>query len=313
MSASEISHNARHLKQSHLSNGSKLGKHEHFIVPSGKKISLKDYDPGFTSHYKDKDEASVKLRKDVKRLAKYQNILYAQNTYAVLVMLQAMDTAGKDGVIRHVMSGVNPQGTQVHSFKAPSTEELSHDFLWRNMKALPERGGIGIFNRSYYEEVLVVRVHPELLDLQRLPPMDKGKDIWKHRFDEINNFEKYLVRNGIVVLKFFLNLSKDEQKRRLLARINRPEKNWKFSMNDAKERAHWDDYMKAFEDALNHTSTEHAPWYIVPADNKWFTRTVVADVIVEKLKSLNLSYPKLSKEHMKHLSEAKELLENEPS
>lgn len=287
--------------------------HDHLIVKPGETIRLKDCDPGFTSHYKDKDEASVKLRKDVKLLAEYQNVLYAQNTYAVLVMLQAMDTAGKDGVIRHVMSGVNPQGTQVHSFKAPSAEELSHDFLWRNMKALPERGGIGIFNRSYYEEVLVVRVHPELLDLQRLPPMAKGKNIWQHRFDEINHFEKYLVRNGIVVLKFFLNLSKAEPKRRLLARINRPEKNWKFSINDAKERAYWDDYMNAFEDALNHTSTEHAPWCIIPADNKWFTRTVVADVIVEKLKSLDLSYPTVSEDHVQHLREAKELLENEPS
>lgn len=287
--------------------------HDHFIVPPGKKIRVKDYDPSFTDHYKNKDEASVKLRKDIKRLAKYQNILYAQNTYALLVMLQAMDTAGKDGTIRHVMSGVNPQGTQVHSFKAPSAEELDHDFLWRSMKALPERGGIGIFNRSYYEEVLVVRVHPEILDLQKLPPGATGKDIWKHRFDEINSFEKYLVRNGIVVLKFFLNLSKAEQKRRLLARINRPEKNWKFSLADAKGRAYWDDYMNAFEDIFNHTSTEHAPWYIIPADHKWFTRTVIADVIIEKLKSLKLSYPVVSEEHRQHLLEAKELLENEPS
>ena len=308
MSTLETSHPTN---QKDHSKDSRPVNHDHFIVPPGKKISLKDFDPGFTSHYKDKDEASVKLRKDVKRLAKYQDILYAQNTYAVLVMLQAMDTAGKDGVIRHVMSGVNPQGTQVHSFKAPSAEELDHDFLWRNMKALPERGGIGIFNRSYYEEVLVVRVHPEILNAQKLPPEAKGKNIWKHRFEEINNFEKYLVRNGIVVLKFFLNLSKDEQKRRLLARINKPEKNWKFSIGDARERAHWDDYMNAFEDTLNHTSTEHAPWYIIPADNKWFTRTVVADVIVEKLKSLKLSYPAVSEEHMRHLLEAKELLENE--
>jgi len=286
--------------------------HDHFIVTPGSTIRLKDYDPGFTAHYKDKDEASAKLRKDIKQLAKYQNLLYAQNTYALLVVLQAMDTAGKDGTIRHVMSGVNPQGTQVHSFKAPSAQELNHDFLWRSLKAMPERGGIGIFNRSYYEEVLVVRVHPELLDLQHLPPEAKGTDIWKHRFDEINAFEKYLVRNGVVVLKFFLNLSKEEQKRRLLARINRPEKNWKFSLNDAKERAHWDDYMNAFEETFNHTSTEWAPWHIIPADNKWFTRTVVADVIVEKLKSLNLSYPEVSEEHRKHLLEAKELLENEP-
>lgn len=287
--------------------------HDEFIVPPGKKIRLKNYDPGFTSHYKNKDEAATKLRKDIKRLAKYQDVLYAQNTYALLVVLQAMDTAGKDGTIKHVMSGVNPQGTQVHSFKAPTAEELGHDFLWRNMKALPERGGIGIFNRSYYEEVLVVRVHPEILDLQKLPPVAKGKTIWKHRFDEINNFEKYLVRNGIVVLKFFLNLSKEEQKRRLLARINTPEKNWKFSLADAKERGYWDDYMNAFEDCFNHTSTEHAPWYIIPADNKWFTRTVVADVIIEKLKSLKLSYPVVSEEHKQRLLEAKELLENEPS
>jgi len=265
--------------------------HDHFIVPPGKKIRLKNYDPGFTGHYKDKDEASAKLRKDVERLAKYQNVLYAQNTYALLVILQAMDTAGKDGTIRHVMSGVNPQGTQVHSFKAPSGEELDHDFLWRSMKALPERGGIGIFNRSYYEEVLVVRVHPENLDLQRLPPGAKGKGIWKRRFDEINYFEKYLVKNGIPVLKFFLNLSKGEQKRRLLARINTPEKNWKFSLADAKERAHWDEYMNAFEETFNHTSTEWAPWHIIPADNKWFTRTVVADVIVAKLKSTEIELP----------------------
>lgn len=288
-------------------------KHEHFIVSPGKKFCLKDYDSGFTGHYKNKDDASVKLRQDVKRLVKYQNILYAQSTYAVLVLLQGMDTSGKDGVIKHVMSGVNPQGTQVHSFGVPSAHELSHDFLWRNMKALPERGGIGIFNRSYYEEVLVVRVHPKLLELQRLPPKAKGQDIWQHRFEEINNFEKYLVRNGIVVLKFFLNLSKDEQKKRLLARIDRPEKNWKFSMDDAKKRAHWDTYMSAFEDALNHTSTEHAPWYVIPADNKWFTRAVIADVIVEKLKSLDLKYPKVGEDHLRHLAEAKELLESESS
>ena len=285
--------------------------HSHFMVPPGKKTRLKDYDPGFTSHYKNKDEASAKLRRDIERLAKYQDVLYAQNTYALLVILQAMDTAGKDGTIQHVMSGVNPQGTQVHSFKAPSAEELDHDFLWRSMKALPQRGEIGIFNRSYYEEVLVVRVHPEILDLQRLPPGAKGKGIWKHRYDEINTFEKYLVRNGIVVLKFFLNLSKGEQKRRLFARINTPEKNWKYSLADVKERSFWDDYMNAYEDTLNNTSTEHAPWYIIPADNKWFTRTVVADVIIEKLKSLKLSYPVVSKEQRQHLLEAKRLLENE--
>lgn len=286
-------------------------KHSHFIVPPASKILLKDYDPKFTGDYQTEEDASVKLREDIKRLAKYQDVLYAQNTYALLVVLQAMDTAGKDGAIRHVMSGVNPQGTQVHSFKAPSAEELDHDFLWRSMKALPERGNIGIFNRSYYEEVLVVRVHKEILELQKLPPSAQGKGTWKHRFEEINHFEKYLVRNGIIILKFFLNLSKEEQKRRLIARIDLPEKNWKFSLADATERVHWDKYMAAFEDALNHTSTEWAPWYIVPADNKWYTRTVIADVISEKLKSLKLSYPAVSEEHLRDLLLAKEVLENE--
>ena len=285
--------------------------HDHFIVPPGGKIRLKDYDPGFTSHYKNKDEAAAKLRKDVKRLAKYQDVLYAQNTDALLIVLQAMDTAGKDGAIRHVMSGVNPQGTQVHSFKSPSDEELDHDFLWRSMKALPERGGIGIFNRSYYEEVLIVRVHPEVLARQRLPAKAKGKEIWKRRFNDINHFEKYLVGNGIAVLKFFLHLSKDEQKRRLLARIETPEKNWKYSLTDAKQRTFWGDYMNAYEDALNHTSTAWAPWYVIPADNKWFTRTVVADVIIEKLKALKLNYPVVSDEHRQQLFESKQILEKE--
>ncbi len=287
--------------------------HEHFIVSPSKKIRLKDYDPGFTHPYKNKNEAVTKLQEDIKLLAKYQDVLYAQNIYALLIILQAMDTAGKDGTIRHVMSGVNPQGTQIFSFKAPSVEELDHDFLWRSFKALPERGRIGIFNRSYYEEVLIVRVHPEILNLQQLPPEAKGKDIWKHRFDQINHFEKYLVNNGIIVLKFFLNLSKEEQKRRLLSRIDTPEKNWKFSLADVKERAYWDNYMNAFEDTFNHTSTEHAPWYIIPADNKWFTHTVIADVIVEKLKSLKLSYPEVSEEHRQNLIKAKELLEKETS
>lgn len=287
--------------------------HDDFIIPPGKKIRLKDYDPGFTSHFKDKEEASAKLKKDIERLAKYQEVLYAQNTWALLVVLQAMDTAGKDGTIRHVMSGVNPQGTQVHSFKAPSDEELDHDFLWRSAKALPERGNIGIFNRSYYEEVLVVRVHPELLDSQKLPRETMGKNIWKQRFEQINNFEQYLVANGIAVLKFFLNISKEEQKQRLLARIDTPDKNWKFSVRDPMERRYWDDYMECYEDAFNHTSSEDAPWYIIPADNKWFTRTAVADVIVEKLKSLKLKYPVVSKKERKHLLEAKALLENELS
>ena len=286
--------------------------HEHFIVPPGKKIRLKDYDTGYTGKFKDKGEAAEKLEADIKRLAKLQDVLYAQNTHALLIIFQAMDAAGKDGTIRHVMSGVNPQGTQVYSFKAPSSEELDHDYLWRSFKALPERGRIGIFNRSYYEEVLVVRVHPEILSSQQLPAEAKErKNLWKRRFEEINNFEHYLVRNGVHVLKFFLNVSKEEQKQRFLARINTPEKNWKFSVNDAKERAHWDDYMHAFEDAFNHTSTEWAPWHIIPADRKWFTRAAVADIIIAKLNSLDLSYPKLSEEHMRDLQKAKELLESE--
>ena len=285
--------------------------HEPFIVPPRKKIRLKDYDPAYTGKFKDKTEASEKLARDIVRLAELQDVLYAQNTYALLIIFQAMDAAGKDGTIRHVMSGVNPQGTQVYSFKAPSPEELDHDYLWRSSKALPERGRIGIFNRSYYEEVLVVRVHPQILELQQLPPESRGKSVWKRRFEEINDFERYLVRNGVHVLKFFLNVSKQEQKRRFLARINTPEKNWKFSSADVREREHWDEYMDAFEDAFNHTSTRWAPWYVIPADHKWFTRAAVADVIISKLKSLNLRYPEVGEAHLKELQKAKELLENE--
>jgi PPK2 family polyphosphate:nucleotide phosphotransferase len=244
-------------------------------------------------------------------LAEYQNRLYAQNTYALLIILQAMDAAGKDGTIKHVMSGVNPQGTQVYSFKAPSDEELDHDYLWRNFKTLPERGRIGIFNRSYYEEVLVARVHPEILDRQRIPLELKSKGIWKQRFEEINNFEKYLTQNGTVVLKFFLNVSKAEQKKRFLERIDLPEKNWKFSPFDVQERSHWDEYQAAYEDMFNHTSSEHAPWYVVPADHKWFTHLAVAAVIYQTMKDLKLEYPTLSEEHKQGLSQARELLENE--
>jgi PPK2 family polyphosphate:nucleotide phosphotransferase len=287
-------------------------KHDHFIVPPGKHIRLDDYDPGYTSHFESEDEASAKLQKDVARLAKYQDILFAQDTYALLIILQGMDTSGKDGTIRHVMSGVNPQGTQVHSFKAPSHEELSHEFLWRCMKVLPQRGLVCIFNRSYYEEVLVVRVHPELLEAQKLPATANGKKIWKNRFEDINNFERYLVRNGTLILKFFLNMSKEEQRRRLLARIDTPDKNWKFSLSDVKERGYWDDYMRAYEDALIHTSTKWAPWYVVPADHKWFTRAVVADVIASKLKSLRLEYPQVSAEYRRQLQKAKKGLEAEP-
>jgi PPK2 family polyphosphate:nucleotide phosphotransferase len=285
--------------------------HKHFIVPPGKKIRLEDYDPGFTGEFENKEDALIQLREDVLSLAEYQDVLYAADTYALLIIFHAMDAAGKDGAIKHVMSGVDPQGCQVFSFKAPSSEDLDHDYLWRNMRALPERGRIGIFNRSYYEEVLVVRVHPEILNGQRLPPEAKDKNIWKKRFEEINDFEHYLVRNGIVVLKFFLHVSKEEQKRRFLKRITTPEKNWKFSVGDVKERAFWDDYMKAYEDVFNHTSTSWAPWHIIPADHKWFTRTAVADIIVAKLKSLNLSYPVVTDQHRQELLKAKELLENE--
>jgi PPK2 family polyphosphate:nucleotide phosphotransferase len=222
-----------------------------------------------------------------------------------------MDAAGKDSTIKHVMSGVNPQGCQVFSFKAPSEEELDHDYLWRSMRALPERGRIGIFNRSYYEELLIVRVHPEILKKQQLPSFPKGDQIWKQRFEEINNFEKYLVNNGVIILKFFLNVSKSVQRKRFLERIDSPEKNWKFSASDLQERFFWNDYMNAYEEVFNHTSTEFAPWYIVPADRKWFTRLIVADIICQKLQELNLQYPKISEEYKRKLSEAKKALEAE--
>lgn len=286
-------------------------QHNRFIVPPNTKINIKDYDPTYIDGLTDKIEAQAQLQEGVKKLAKYQDILYAQDDYALLILFQAMDAAGKDSTIKHVMSGVNPQGCQVFSFKAPSHEELDHDYLWRTTKALPERGRIGIFNRSYYEEVLVVRVHPELLAKQQLPPEAHHNNIWKNRFEEINNFEKYLVRNGIHVLKFFLNVSKDEQKKRFLARINQPEKNWKFSVADAQERKHWDEYMMAYQDLFSHTSTDWAPWYIIPADHKWFTRLVVAEIVVDKLKSLNLKYPTVSETRQRELSEVKQMLEAE--
>jgi PPK2 family polyphosphate:nucleotide phosphotransferase len=286
-------------------------KHDSFLVPPGKKIKLADYDPADTGKFKSKEDAVEDLREDIARLAAYQDKLYAQNTYALLVIVQAMDAAGKDGAIKHVMSGVNPQGCQVYSFKAPSSEELDHDYLWRVNKALPERGRIGIFNRSYYEEVLVVRVHPTILAAQQLPPKAINKKIWQNRFTDINCYEQYLVRNGIEIVKIFLNVSKKEQKKRFMQRIELPEKNWKFSAFDVKERGYWDDYMAAYEDLFRHTSTEHAPWHIIPADNKWFTRAAVADIIVKKLKSLKLDYPVVSEEHKKSLLEAKALLDGE--
>jgi PPK2 family polyphosphate:nucleotide phosphotransferase len=286
--------------------------HDPYIVKPGSQISLvKDYDPGYKCKFHQKGDAVKKLKADILQLTKYQDILYAQNSYSLLIIFQAMDAAGKDSTIKHVMSGVNPQGCQVFSFKAPSEEELDHDYLWRSMKSLPERGRIGIFNRSYYEELLIVRVHPEILKKQQLPNFPKGDQIWKQRFEEINNFEKYLVNNGVIILKFFLNVSKAMQRKRFLARIDSPEKHWKFSASDVRERAFWDDYMDAYEQVFNRTSTEFAPWYIIPADRKWFTRLVVADIICTKLQELNLQYPQLSEEYKQQLSAAKKNLEAE--
>ena len=278
------------------------------IAKPGKRISLKDYDADWTGSIKDKKKAEVMLQDGVKQLAKYQDKLYAQDKHALLIIFQAMDAAGKDGTIRHVMSGINPQGCQVYSFKAPSAEERDHDYLWRSMKALPERGRIGIHNRSYYEEVLVCRVHPELLAAQQMPDECKGDDVWKRRFDEINNFERYLTDNGIHVLKFFLNVSKKEQKKRFLARIDLDEKNWKFSVNDARERTFWKDYMNAYEQVFTHTSTKRSPWYIVPANNKWFMRLAVAAIIGYTLDELDLKYPTLSKDKKNELLEARKVL-----
>ncbi|HOE66918.1 MAG TPA: polyphosphate kinase 2 family protein [Candidatus Hydrogenedentes bacterium] len=286
-------------------------KHAEYLVPPGRRIRIEDFDSSFTGRFRKKEDAQAVLDRDIRRLSALQDVLYAQNTYALLVIFQAMDAAGKDGAIKHVMSGVNPQGVQVFSFKAPSEEELDHDYLWRCMKALPERGRIGIFNRSYYEEVLVARVHPEILERQRIPKNLRTKDIWKDRFEDINNFERYLTRNGIVVLKFFLNVSKDEQRQRFLDRINAPAKNWKFSSADVAEREYWDEYMNAYEDVFSHTSTKWAPWHIVPADHKWFTRVAVADIIVSSLEGLKLKYPKVSEEAQKALQEQKRLLEKQ--
>jgi PPK2 family polyphosphate:nucleotide phosphotransferase len=285
---------------------------EPFLVPPGKKVSLKkDYPPGFTADYITKADAKQRLQDGIQKLADYQEKLYAQDTYSLLIIFQALDAAGKDGTIKHVMSGLNPQGCDVSSFKAPSTEELDHDYLWRCFKKLPERGRIGIFNRSYYEEVLVARVHPEILDRQQLPPSAREGNIWKRRFEHINNFEKYLVENGIVVLKFYLNVSKEEQKKRFLERIDKPEKNWKFSAADVRERACWDKYMNAYEEVFEHTSTEWAPWHIIPADHKWFTRLAVAGVVYFALNRLNLAFPTLSDDRMQQLVEARKILEAE--
>ena len=281
-----------------------------FRVTDANGFRLKNFDPSETFHLdsEDKPRAKEALAFGIEALAALQDKLYAQDRWAVLLMFQAMDAAGKDGTIKHVMSGVNPQGCQVYSFKAPSAEDLDHDFLWRCMKYVPERGRIGIFNRSYYEETLVVRVHPEFLDKQTLPPELVTKDIWKGRFHDIRSFERYLTRNGVVIRKFFLHVSKREQKRRFLERLENPEKNWKFSANDIKERAYWGDYMTAYEDVIRHTSTPEAPWYVVPADNKWFTRIVVAAAVIETLDALKLHYPKVSKEKLKELAATRQAL-----
>jgi PPK2 family polyphosphate:nucleotide phosphotransferase len=272
---------------------------------------LRDIDPADTLKFtsEDKPRAKQALAMGVSLLAELQDMLYAQDRWAVLLMFQAMDAAGKDGAIKHVMSGVNPQGCQVFSFKSPSSEDLDHDYMWRCVKHVPERGRIGIFNRSYYEETLVVRVHKELLGKQKVPPELITKDLWEERFQDIRSFERYLSRNGVCIRKFFLHVSKKEQKKRFLERIDEPEKNWKFSANDAKERQHWDDYMEAYEDMIRSTATKAAPWYIVPADNKWFTRVVVAAAVVEALDSLNLKYPKVSESKLKELAGAKRALQ----
>jgi PPK2 family polyphosphate:nucleotide phosphotransferase len=281
-----------------------------YRVTEGKGFRLKDIDPGDTHGLKSefKTQAKALLEQGVQWLAEEQDKLYAQDRWSVLLIFQAMDAAGKDGAIKHVMSGINPQGCQVSSFKAPSSEDLDHDFLWRCVKALPERGRIGIFNRSYYEECLVVRVHEELLERQKLPPKLMSKSIWKERFEDISAFERYLARNGTLILKFFLHVSRDEQNKRFLERLDQPDKNWKFSTADAKERGYWNDYMKAYEDLIQHTASAHAPWYVVPADNKWFTRLIVAAAIVDEVDKLDLAYPKVNKDKRRELAAVREML-----
>jgi PPK2 family polyphosphate:nucleotide phosphotransferase len=278
---------------------------------TGDGFRLKDIDPDDTLDLtsEDKPQAKEALAMGTDVLAELQDMLYAQDNWAVLLIFQAMDAAGKDGAIKHVMSGVNPQGCQVFSFKAPTSEDLDHDYLWRCMKCLPERGRIGIFNRSYYEETLVVRVHKEFLEKQKLPPNLITKDIWDERFQDIRSFERYLTRNGVAIRKFFLHVSNKEQKKRFLERIEEPEKNWKFSANDAKEREHWDDYMEAYEDMIRNTATKAAPWYVVPADNKWFTRVVVGAAVIDALDSLDLKYPEVSDSKLKELAAAKRALQ----
>ena len=284
-----------------------------YRIADGKKFRLAGVEPGDTGELtsEDRPRAEEALQSGVQALSKLQDVLYAQDRWAVLVIFQAMDAAGKDSAIKHVMSGINPQGCQVTSFKSPSAEDLDHDYLWRCIKALPERGRIGIFNRSYYEETLVVRVHSEFLLEQKLPKECVTKEIWKERFEDIRNFERYLTRNGTIVRKFFLHVSKDEQRKRFLARLDNPDKNWKFSANDVKERGFWDKYMEAYEDMIRETATEEAPWYVVPADHKWFTRVIVAAAVIDALASLDLHYPEVSPAKKKELFAAREALVSE--
>ena len=295
---------------------------EDFKVSSGKKTSLKDFDSGWIPKWakKKEDEEGKKAVKEQalaileanrQKLVEMQELFWASNTYSMLIILQGMDGAGKDSTIRHVMSGVNPQGCQVTAFKTPSEEELNHDFLWRHVKALPERGSIGIFNRSYYEDVLIVKVRPEVLEKTKLPLAVEGKQFWNQRYEDINMFERHLVRNGTVVLKFFLHVSEEQQKQRLLKRLEDPDKNWKFSLTDLSERSKWDDYMEAYEDMLNQTSTEWAPWYVIPADKKWVTHASISEIIVSQIKKLDLKYPVLSSEQYAALQKAKAELEKE--
>jgi PPK2 family polyphosphate:nucleotide phosphotransferase len=284
---------------------------DRYRVCHGKKFHLKDFQPDDTWKFKAKEQADDLMEHSLERLSEMQGRLYAQNEWALLLIFQAMDAAGKDGTIKHVMSGVNPQGCQVYSFKAPSAEELDHDFLWRSTKCLPERGRIGIFNRSYYEETLVVRVHQEFLEKQKLPRKLVTKHIWKERFEDIASFERYLGRSGIIVRKFYLNVSREEQKNRFLKRLDDPKKNWKFSAADIHERQCWPKYMEAYQDTIRHTATEEAPWYIVPADHKWFTRLVVASVIVETLESLKLKFPDVQPEVKKEFAAARAALAKE--
>ncbi|MFZ0421029.1 MAG: polyphosphate kinase 2 family protein [Candidatus Sulfotelmatobacter sp.] len=279
-----------------------------YRVNDGKHFRLKDFDPADTGHWHSVEEAKDQVQKDIQRMEELQAMLYAQDRWSLLLIFQALDAAGKDGTIKHVMSGVNPEGCQVHSFKAPSARELQHDFLWRTTWDLPERGHIGIFNRSYYEEVLVVRVHPTVLESQLVPPSLITKDIWKERFEDIHSFERHMARNGTVIRKFFLHLSKKEQKQRFLARLDEPEKHWKFSEADIHERKYWDDYQQAYDEMICHTASKHAPWYVVPADNKWFTHLVVAAAIVETLEELDLCYPKVDAAKLKEIQAARKLL-----